>query len=178
MTDLIFEAPPRSSDSLELLAEGVRNVCGLEDEPYFPIVEFLELGLGKIADGVIFDVLPKEILGARMGSVDTLRKMLYLREDVYARAVRNVPRDRFTVAHEVGHALMHVGSLNMVDASCEVPKYRNPEWQANWFAGALLMPARFARRCYSVKEMEEKFGVSTSAARRRARCLMMSLPGM
>ena len=66
------------------------------------------------------------------------------------------PRGGFFVAHELGHCLLHTDQLVRL---AQMPKsqqaalhrggqevaheaYRDTEWQANAFAGALLMPAR------------------------------------
>ena len=66
------------------------------------------------------------------------------------------PRGGFFVAHELGHCLLHTAQLVCL---AQMPKaqqaalhrggeevgheaYRDTEWQANAFAGALLMPAR------------------------------------
>ena len=66
------------------------------------------------------------------------------------------PRGGFFVAHELGHCLLHTNQLVRL---AQMPKakqaalhrggeeighetYRDTEWQANAFAGALLMPAR------------------------------------
>ena len=65
-----------------------------------------------------------------------------IRENVYERALEGSGRDRLTMAHELWHLLFHEKSnisYSRMDAS-EVPTYRNPEWQADAFAGELLMP--------------------------------------
>jgi hypothetical protein len=105
---------------------------------------------------------------------------LTLREDVYDGMVRGVPRDRFTAAHESCHALLHLRQLNIrfeslshpsvrVYRRSEVPVYRDPEWQANAGAAALLMPARIAWRLldrYGPRPsvLVEVFGVSKESA--------------
>lgn len=175
MTDLIPAAPSRSAESIEQLAEAIREVFALDDDPYFPVVEFLEWGLSQVTEGITFDVITPDGLGSRMGSVDTLQQVLYLREDVYERAIKGKARDRFTVAHEIGHAVMHVGTLNRVESGTAVPAYRNPEWQANKFAAALLMPRQLIHQCTSTGEIVTKFGVSREAAHYRAKDLGMHL---
>ena len=69
---------------------------------------------------------------------------------------RGHPRGGFFVAHELGHCLLHTDQLVRL---AQMPKsqqaalhrgaqevaheaYRDTEWQANAFAGALLMPGR------------------------------------
>ena len=64
---------------------------------------------------------------------------------------RPLNRRRFTIAHELGHALLHTGETVHVDVGFEV-KLRNSqssegvsleEKEANLFAAELLMPERF-----------------------------------
>jgi Zn-dependent peptidase ImmA (M78 family) len=91
-------------------------------------------------------------------------------------------RQRFTVAHEIGHYELHNGET-YVDSGSYVVQYRdassgsgtkNEEREANQFAAALLMPATWVRRAYldepfdlavddSLRRLAEKFQVSTQA---------------
>jgi len=176
MSDIVYEAPPRSGDNIEDLADAVRKAFGLFDETYFPVVAFVEKGLQHLVEGILFDVVEADLLGARMGAVNPLTGAFMIREDVYEGAVNNEPRPRFTVAHEAGHALMHVGTLNRMEPSTgRVPAFRDPEWQANRFAAALLMPRHLVRKCTSVAEIVQRFGVSRESAERRIKTLGMRI---
>ncbi len=77
-------------------------------------------------------------------------------------------RDRFTIAHELGHYFLHAGQ-----GKVPVVAYRSGstriEWEANWFAASLLMPLdKFgdALQEYEgdVEQVAFKFGVSVEAA--------------
>lgn len=76
-----------------------------------------------------------------------------LRPDVWEGAVAGNARFRFTVAHEIAHVVLHRNDLiqnrgrafrDVVTPTeklpADVPIYRSPEWQANGWAGAFLMP--------------------------------------
>jgi hypothetical protein len=65
--------------------------------------------------------------------------------------------------------LMHGGTLNRVTGSKLPVAFRDPEWQANTFAGALLMPEPMVRSARSVQEVIVEFGVTDRAARTRLR---------
>ena len=176
MSDIVFEAPPRSGENIEDLADAVRQAFGLFDETYFPVVPFVEKGLQHLVPGILFDVVEADLLGARMGAVNPLTGAFMIREDVYEAAVSNLPRHRFTVAHEAGHALMHVGTLNRMPPSTgKVPAFRDPEWQANRFAAALLMPRHLVSKCASVGEIMQRFGVSRECAERRIKTLRLGI---
>lgn len=93
-------------------------------------------------------------------------------------------RDRFTIAHELGHLLLHLPMIkkahpnalmratrwvDMADAD-----QRRAELEANWFAAAFLMPADAFREVHSaggVSAAKDYFDVSRSAADTRARAL-------
>ena len=76
--------------------------------------------------------------------------------ETYGWLEKGCPRGGFFVAHELGHCLLHTDQLVRL---AQTPKaeqtahhrggqevghetYQDTEWQANAFAGALLMPAR------------------------------------
>lgn len=91
-------------------------------------------------------------------------------------------RDRFTIAHEFGHFVLHYlyKRQNDVDYPERVVAYRRGseriEWEANWFAGAFLMPASNFRQSFTVHggdlwKIANEFRVSTKAAEVRAKDL-------
>ena len=79
-------------------------------------------------------------------------------------------RDRFTMAHELGHYILHSG---FGEKRIRVPRSGSNrlEWEANWFAAAFLMPrkkflAELDARS-SVALLAAKFDVSIEAAKVR-----------
>lgn len=90
-------------------------------------------------------------------------------------------RDNFTIAHELGHWLMHwpqvrkaasghgMKATRSVDRSSEA--LIRCEWEANWFASAFLMPEDAFRRAYADGVASEMFGVSDAAVEVRAKSL-------
>lgn len=90
-------------------------------------------------------------------------------------------RDNFTIAHELGHWLMHwpqvkkvapgfgMKATRSVDRSSE--ELVRCEWEANWFASAFLMPADAFRKAYIDGVASEMFGVSDAAVEVRAKSL-------
>jgi Zn-dependent peptidase ImmA (M78 family) len=109
MSDVLFEAPPRSAEAIENLADAVRAAFGWNDEAFFPIVSFVEKGIGWIVDDITFDVVDQKEMGARMGAVNPITREFLVRQDVYEGAAKHQPRDRFTLAHEAGHASKSCG---------------------------------------------------------------------
>jgi hypothetical protein len=80
--------------------------------------------------------------------------IVILSESTYELLELNDPRARFSLAHEIGHAILHPAELVRLShiphsraalfraVLPEHPVYRDTEWQANSFASALLMPAK------------------------------------
>lgn len=95
-------------------------------------------------------------------TTNTSENVMYIREDVYKRAVKGNPRDRFTLCHEIGHYFLHRPET-ISNARGEVPRYCDPEWQADAFAGELMAPRNLIKGMTS-KEIAEECGMSMTAA--------------
>jgi predicted transcriptional regulator len=86
-------------------------------------------------------------------------------------------RDRFTIAHELGHYFLHYRYANVDGPMSYARGGRNrAETEANVFAATLLMPAeQFAKKWVEMGEdawrVAGHFGVSPAAARVRAEVL-------
>lgn len=86
-------------------------------------------------------------------------------------------RDRFTIAHELGHYFLHYREPNTNGPMTFRRGARNhAETQANVFAAALLMPAEFFGAAYARHGSDwwalgDIFGVSPKAAEVRAQVL-------
>lgn len=92
-------------------------------------------------------------------------------------------RDRFTIAHELGHYFLHYllpysGDPEASPGSMRATRYGHgrTELEANWFAASFLMPEAQFREAFEssggdVLELASSFKVSESAARVRAQSL-------
>ncbi|WP_186136213.1 ImmA/IrrE family metallo-endopeptidase [Burkholderia gladioli] len=91
-------------------------------------------------------------------------------------------RQRFTIAHEIGHLLLHEGEELHVDADFRVNLRSSAssraddvtEIEANAFAASLLMPIEFLKKdvarmridvedCDQIEQLANKYGVSAQA---------------
>jgi len=93
-------------------------------------------------------------------------------------------RDNFTIAHELGHKLLHwplvkkshqgdgMRATRRVDDSDQ--DLVRCEWEANWFASAFLMPAEEFKTAYRNGVASETFGVTSAAVEVRAKTLGLS----
>ncbi len=152
-----------SRKKIRKLAGVIREISGYSDKTYFPIVQFIELVLGdpENPDFNYEIVEPNEMIDM-YGNTNTGINVMRIRRDVYERAIKGNPRDRFTLCHELGHYILHQPD-NMSYARGEVPRYQDPEWQANTFAAELMAPYDLVKD-FSVDELMEKCGMSHQAA--------------
>ena len=154
------EAEGLSRDKIRGLARKLREIIGCENEPYFPIVPFIEWIL--METGVDMEIVEPDEMKETYGTTNTAKDLIRIRSDVYERAVKGNPRDRFTLCHEVGHYFLHQPEA-ISHARGEVPAYKNPEWQANTFAAELMAPS-YLIKDMTVEEIEKKCGMSRQAA--------------
>jgi len=131
-------------------------------------MEFLETILFQKTGMVDLIIRDSEEMGEYEGFTDPKGQFIILREDVYENAWNGNGRDRFTVAHELGHFFLHTG-MPMARASSgdETKPYRLSEPQANQFAAELLMPRTFMGIFDTPQSVATRHGVSIDAARRR-----------
>lgn len=87
-------------------------------------------------------------------------------------------RDRFTIAHELGHFFLHfpIEKDEHNFAATRNSKFERAEWEANWFAAALLMPKKiFIEESSRLKGdtylLSKAFLVSPEAVRVRKKVL-------
>lgn len=138
----IFEVAPESRKKLRYLAELVRKELGIAtDKKYIDITWVLER-LDVLDSNYSFEIVPDEQLEAGVqAQTDVTKNTIYIKESVYEGAIQNNGRDRMTIAHEMLHLILHQpASLTLFRRTDDLPLYKNPEWQAEYFAGELLMP--------------------------------------
>jgi len=90
-------------------------------------------------------------------------------------------RDRFTIAHEIGHFVLHYlypKSKGMNVEPIEAKRYGSGrvEWEANWFAAGFLMPkapfiAAFEEHLGDINTIAEQFKVSVESVKIRVEFL-------
>jgi len=159
------EVPPLSGAQIAEIAEVIRRDMQIKTDD-FPLIHFLELAMPRLFPGFALEVGLKGEMGANHGLTIPAENVIRLREDVYDGLFRGQGRDRFTAAHELGHYIMHrtVPIVFHRQEHGRLASFRDSEWQANTFAGDLLMPRSLMLQCRSIDEVVERFGVSSQAA--------------
>ncbi|ENM0054935.1 ImmA/IrrE family metallo-endopeptidase [Stenotrophomonas maltophilia] len=168
MSGYCFQVPPLSTDKITAKADVFRKALGVETDR-FPLIEVVEYAIPLLWEAFSLQVREKSEMGSAHGLTFPETAEIWLREDVYEGFLANQPRDRFTVAHEVGHLLLHngVGLARSMRKPSELKAYENSEWQANTFAGALLIPTATAQRLRNELELADACNVSVDAAKVR-----------
>lgn len=105
---------------------------------------------------------------------------------IYISQFTSLVRDRFTIAHELGHLLLHLRGLqkahpNAIMRATRWVDHTNPdqqraEWEANWFAAAFLMPSDDFKKIYidlGAEGVQKVFGVSEKAVAIRVKSLQL-----
>ena len=162
-----YAAAPISRNAIRSLANQIRLITGFDTQPYFPILEFFELMIPKAIKDFNYEIVAKKEMPEKHGETFPSQKLIRLREDIYLGANRGNGRDRFTIAHEIGHLLLHQNnnvSLYRLEPHTRLKPYEDPEWQANAFAGELLMPIDIIKDM-SIDQIRKQCVVSADAAR-------------
>jgi hypothetical protein len=162
--------PPRSTNEIYEIANTVRSVFATvmgTQQPYVPIDRVYEV-LPELIDGFLFESVTRSEIGEDHGRTYPDKKRIQIREDIYDGACMGNGRDRFTMAHELGHLFLHKNvQFARSQPNVSVPVYRNSEWQADKFASGFLIDPSFLQQCSSTGEVAETFGISMAAAKCR-----------
>jgi Zn-dependent peptidase ImmA (M78 family) len=165
-----FIVAPLSRGDIRERADSVRSTLKITG-PRFPIVELYEWVLPEIyGDEFLFEILERREMERRFG-IGT-HGMTYpdhahiiIREDIYEQACDNVGIARFSMAHEFGHLVLHGGAGMARRVAVTTPLYCNSEWQADSFAGELLVSRAHVPWDATVDSIARRFKVSHAAAR-------------
>lgn len=167
MTQGKLQAIPRSRKDIRQVTRMLRKITCKEgdEDSKFCIINLLEKILPTMFGEFYYEIVEDTDLDCEAKTIPDEWKII-LKQSVYEGACNENPRDRFTIAHEIGHLFLHKGiniSLNRGNES--IPAYKDPEWQANTFAAELLVPT-FIRNLenMSVEDVSKTYGVSKKVA--------------
>ena len=165
--------PGHSRQQIKQLADSIRKFSQIPPGTPFPIIWVIEMmGVpfeerGPSRDGVPYleyQLVPDEELEDCYAEFRPFSNMLLIRQSVYDGAYAGNGRDRFTLAHELGHVLLHgTNNFRLARNDKAIPSYQDPEWQANTFASMLLIP-RDEILGMSIEDITTRYKVSKSAA--------------
>ncbi|WP_019594108.1 ImmA/IrrE family metallo-endopeptidase [Thioalkalivibrio sp. ALM2T] len=166
-----YRVPPLKRIQIRGIALALRDLLGVATVARIDLGRLLEHKLEK-AD-ISFDVVSRDAMGPDEARAWPDEHHLEIREDVYDNLHQDDPRSRFTIAHEIGHLVLHPGlSLARGKAPATHRHFEDSEWQADTFAAEFLMPVAIIQQCCSgVADIESVCGVSMHAAQIRHRAV-------
>ena len=178
-----FEVTPRGRVEIEKLAEKVRLYAQTKGyvthSGYLDVIRLMEEGgmFSNQENGNYLEVVDdNELPGAFAQTLPN--GIIRVRESIYNKAIDGNGHARFTIAHEIGHFIMHRKQIHMARKANDNTKiYCDSEWQADEFAGRLLVPTNEIRQysnalysnLYVADEIAERYGVSAICAEIRLR---------
>ena len=147
MSDKLFLANPMSRADIRKIANSIRKRFNF-NKLKFPLIEFVEFIMPKFIDKKFYlEIRTIEEMPNYYAQAIPGEHKIILRQDVYDGVIEGDTRSCFTLAHEIGHYILHKHE-NIIILNRNDPNFKNlsirdfekPEWQANTFAGELLVP--------------------------------------
>lgn len=140
----MIKTNPLSVKDIEELASNLRKEAEIKEDFAFPILDYInelsEKGFLTIQILENDDPYLEENVPAKYNTVDNF---IYIKEQVLDDLDNNIYWSNFTLAHELFHYLQsRVLNFEFEDVE-ECKTYEDPEWQANNFAGELLVPKKY-----------------------------------
>jgi len=162
------KATPLSNADIRDLAMQFRKMLGIGDSAPIDICAVMEIAMPLLDPDFNYSVRERADMELDAHAyTDPDNGEIVVLDTIYDRAFEGHGRDRMTIAHEIGHYLLHnkqMCVLTRVFDGEKIKPYEDPEWQANAFAGEFLCPAA-ATKDLTAEEIATRFGVSIDAAR-------------
>jgi len=156
------KASPLSRAGIRKVTNSLKEQFNIPTDKPFPIVKFMEYVLTRL--GLEYEIIPNEEMGGVYAETTPENGKIFISESTYDGACDGIPRDKFTIAHEIGHGLLHtLDRVIFTRTSNEIKPYESPEWQANVFAGELLVHTD-SIHSLSVEDIADKYEVSFTVA--------------
>jgi Zn-dependent peptidase ImmA (M78 family) len=169
----IIPVRPLSRQAIWRMVKDIRTRLGVVDQLRFDVVGYLENELQEEYPELVVEIASMAEMGNDNGLTIVSENIIRIREDVYQGACKGYGKDRFTIAHEIGHYLLlkeQVKEIEQSEPLEDVPKYADPEWQADVFAGELLAPSYLIDGMWAV-EVQYRCSVSLACAERQLRAV-------
>ncbi len=155
------KAKPQSSDSIKNIVKNFKENYGISLNGEVDVIQCLDKLL--VEDFLEYEIVPDTELKGSYAETDLYFRKILIKENVYLGAVQRNSRDRFTLAHELGHMVLHTQGITLCRNNEKINTYEDPEWQANQFAAEFLVPLE---KIYNmnISEIANTFQVSIEMA--------------
>ncbi|MCS3411093.1 MULTISPECIES: ImmA/IrrE family metallo-endopeptidase [Serratia] len=162
--ELGHRVSPLSNEKIKHYAQQLRDALELNNSRYMRLDVLLE-GLAA-TDSIMLEIVEDRELQGRYALTYPDRNKIVLRQSVYDGLCEGEHHSRFTVAHELGHLIMHRNQMAYARSSTAGKHkiYEDSEWQADVFASHFLIDSRLVEPGSTAEKISHDFGVSLSAA--------------
>lgn len=167
------KVPPLSTEKIRKEANRLRRLIQVV-EGVLPsninVINILENTLPQIYPDLDYEILPDNELEGDYARTYPDKWKMEISSSTYDAARRGEARAKFTIAHEIGHLVLHrnIKAGGAYARSITNHKvFEDSEWQADNFSAEFLMPYEEMHRVNSPHEIQFKYGVSNEAAKYR-----------
>jgi hypothetical protein len=119
-----------------------------------------------------YEVVEDSELGERLAETLPDKKEIRIKESVFNGACNGDGFHRFTLAHELGHLVLHKNQQSKAYARGVTPNHKifeDSEWQADEFASEFLIDSRDLNGNENYKMISNIYGLSHTAAKEKIR---------
>lgn len=141
----MIKTQPLSKVVIASMARKFREKYNIPSSEAFPILDILYdmFDEGLLSIQVLEDDDPYFSEGV-VALYNVVDNFIYIKESTLREIDEGIYRSNFTLAHELFHFIQfRVHNFEITEAP-SVKAFEDPEWQANYFAGCLLLPADHA----------------------------------
>jgi Zn-dependent peptidase ImmA (M78 family) len=167
-----YKVPPRSAKGIEALTLAWRDTLGVQNNWAPDMLRLLEIDLPRLPKLSQFALVTRSDL--EMDDAEAYTQFnpphIVIKNSIYRLAQKRDGRSRMTLAHELGHLVMHPGATKLrsdFPAALKLKPFESAEWQANKFASLFLMPLHVVKEFTSPLQISESCQVSLRAAQIR-----------
>jgi hypothetical protein len=161
------------AQSEEEVAREYRKLLGVDHLIWLdPMTILMKLRHGRHIRGFDFKTVTSGAIAPALAMWDFGAKLISIDDETYAAANRAESHARFTIFHEVVHALgRHKGEFNRLQSRSEIPPYarklRALESRTDKITAAFIAPRHLICDGWSAREVAFFFGMSAESARIR-----------
>ncbi|MFU1583910.1 ImmA/IrrE family metallo-endopeptidase [Escherichia coli] len=161
--ELGHRVSPLSTSMIKSYAHRLRDVLQISNHTYLRLDVLLE-GL-MASESIELEIVEDHELPKRYAVTYPDKNKIVLQRSVYDAVCNGENHARFTVAHELGHLVMHrnqsIYARNKTSGGHKI--YEDSEWQADVFASHFLIDSRLVLPTMTVEDISKTFGVSQQA---------------
>ena len=166
-----YKVRPRSTQDIAALALAWRDALSVPNAWSPDLVRLLEIEVPKLIPEFALVVRADNEMADAEAYTEFNPPHIAVRGSVYQLAQRHDGRSRMTLAHELGHLVMHPGAAKLRSTSAasetQLKYFESAEWQAKKFAALFLVPDHIASQFDSASQLAIACHISSQASQIR-----------